>query len=460
MPLLADSESKTNLQEGIVEEAPILSVSRHLLQPNGSIIGSKVSKCILPMFDTFCSAIPTTLGGTQQQQQPHPALACIDGRHSLTHARVYDFSQQFGGVLHALGFGKQDRVALVLPNGPELALALVATAQWACAVPLNANGAPSELEADLQRCGADLVIGPYSGPLEGAANKGPVDSRFYIPSAASKDWSAFGFVQDSAERLGIPFCGLVPSTTEAGVFRLATSCLDDLIRFEDVQELPSHSIREDNNKKVTAEPNGHDDEVLVLFTSGTTGNKKLVPHRMGDMLTAATTIALSWDLGPMDVNCNLMPLFHVGGIVRQIFSPLFSGGCVICCPSFDPSIFWYLLDKRAFSWYYAAPTMHQLILQTGKADGYTGKNLTLRMIANAAGGLLPSLADELMEVFEANVRIVLIDCFINFYCFLTILPVFANTLLFQLQILPSYGMTECAYSCSCLCGRLGFIAIF
>jgi acyl-coenzyme A synthetase/AMP-(fatty) acid ligase len=156
------------------------------------------------------------------------------------------------------------------------------------------------------------------------------------------------------------------------------------------------------------EPNAASDECLVLFTSGTTGNKKLVPHQMRDMLTAAATIALSWDLTPFDVNCNLMPLFHVGGIVRQVFTPIFSGGCVICCPSFDPSIFWTLLEKRAFTWYYAAPTMHQLILQTGKSDGFISKSgqcpFKLRMIANAAGGLLPSLAQEMFNTFAANVR--------------------------------------------------------
>ena len=155
------------------------------------------------------------------------------------------------------------------------------------------------------------------------------------------------------------------------------------------------------------EPNSADDEVLVLFTSGTTGSKKLVPHVMGDMLTASATIALSWDLSPSDVNCNLMPLFHVGGIVRQIFSPVFSGGCVICCPNFDPSTFWALLAKKAFTWYYAAPTMHQLILSTGKSDGMIGEggecSMKLRMIANAAGGLLPSLAKEMYQVFDATV---------------------------------------------------------
>jgi acyl-coenzyme A synthetase/AMP-(fatty) acid ligase len=38
----------------------------------------------------------------------------------------------------------------------------------------------------------------------------------------------------------------------------------------------------------STEPNAAGDEVLVLFTSGTTGNKKLVPHCMGDMLIAAS----------------------------------------------------------------------------------------------------------------------------------------------------------------------------
>ena len=83
-------------------------------------------------------------------------------------------------------------------------LALVATAHWACAVPLNADngGASAELEADLQRCGADLVIGPYFGPLleEQSPQTSPhrLDTRFCIPTAAGskeKDWSTFQWIQ-------------------------------------------------------------------------------------------------------------------------------------------------------------------------------------------------------------------------------------------------------------------------
>lgn len=378
-------------ESGVPEEAPLLAASRHLLQPNGSIIGRHVAEAILPTFTTFASAIPTSLTS-------RPALASIDGRHPLTHVRVAECVEQFGSTLHQLGFGCGDRIALVLPNGPELALAIVAVAQWASCVPLSANGALSELEADLQRCGADLVIGPHSGPMVGS-HVDNMDERFKVTSD-DKDWSAFASTEATARKLGIPFVGLVPSPREAGVFRLQATRSVLPIHFDDA--IAAKPLR---SRAALTEPNAAEDEVLVLFTSGTTGNKKLVPHQMGDMLTAAATIALSWNLTVEDVCANSMPLFHVGGIVRQVFSPLFSGGCVICCPAFDPSIFWALLTKRCFTWYYAAPTMHQLILQTGKLEGHLDgqKQHKLRMIANAAGGLLPSLAEEMREVFDANV---------------------------------------------------------
>ena len=412
------------------EYSPLIDACKHLLKPNGSIVGSEVALSILPMFPSFYSGIPSRASS---------ALASIDGRQPISQDRVRDFIQRdLGPSLHSLGFGRGHRIALVLPNGPELALAVLAIANWSCCVPLNASGAKNELESDLRACGANVVIGLSSvqnyhdGEIQGTISRANNKGHFHVlPSSATQDSGVFSHIQETASRLGIPFVGLVPSKREAGIFRLvpdfpATSAealvtpggADAYGTFSSVQRDQSQSLGTAVTNLNRFWPNNHDDEVLVLFTSGTTGNKKIVSHKLGEMLVATATISLSWDLTSADVNCNLMPLFHVGGIVRQVFSPILSGGCVICCPSFDPSIFWSLLKNKAFNWYYAAPTMHQLILQTGKEIIKSNITLaqsinpTLRMIANAAGGLLPSLAFELRDTFHANV-------------------------------LPSYGMTEC-----------------
>ena len=83
-------------------------------------------------------------------------------------------------------------------------------------------------------------------------------------------------------------------------------------------------------------------------------------------------------------------------------------GSTVCCAAFDPSLFWSVVERIGPTWYYASPTMHNLILNSAPPT-YESR---FRLICNAAGGLLPSLALQLQEVFSCTV-------------------------------LPSYGMTEC-----------------
>lgn len=108
----------------------------------------------------------------------------------------------------------------------------------------------------------------------------------------------------------------------------------------------------------------------------------------------------------------MMPLFHIGGIVRNVLSPLLAGGSVIPCKNFDPVLFWDTLFSVNFTWYYAAPTMHHAILLEAENRPKPLPVSTVRFIANAAGGLLPVLAESLKITFGAT-------------------------------ILTSYGMTEC-----------------
>jgi len=415
--------------------APLVAHSQHLLQPNGSILGRAVADSILPRFPDLLSAIPVSTKA---------ALRCMDlNQPALSHSDIAQFTQQLGTVLHQhWKLGRGHRVAVVLPNGPELALAILAVSNYCCVVPLNAFGAVNELQADLQRAAVDCII---SLPSHHASANPQIEPLV-------------------VQTLRLPFCALTPET--GGLFSLATPAVQPVAytppRSSNARQIsgdeadrsagdfsPRHHHHrqvsngsvlgnihndddDDNNNNSWNRPNQHEDEVLVLFTSGTTGQKKLVPHLLQDVLVATACIAVSWKLTSNDTNCNLMPLFHVGGIIRQVYSPILSGGSVICCPAFDPATFWSLLSSNShdnettlsnttptFTWYYAAPTMHQLILQTGRLEGYISahdgkcpRSMQLRMIANAAGGLLPSMARELRQAFRANV-------------------------------LPSYGMTEC-----------------
>jgi acyl-coenzyme A synthetase/AMP-(fatty) acid ligase len=300
---------------------------------------------------TLLSVIP------RRRTEHGPSFLCsIDGRLPITHFQTYQFILEFGATLHGLGIGRGHRVALVIPNGVELALGILAVSQWATCVPLSSNSAASELKADLERCGADLVIGPYAAgalPTEASsidASARPASGNVATEmqglaqklavmesSPSDRDWTVHHHVQEIAMELNIPFAGLVPSPYDA-TFRLwlppppdgkKTKTRTTLRVHQDVpldySALPTvHGIRlvETNptgeDEKLRRNPNMGLDEALVLFTSGTTGNKKLVPHCLGDILTAAVTIALSWELDSSDVNCNLMPLFHVGGIIRYV----------------------------------------------------------------------------------------------------------------------------------------------
>ena len=104
--------------------------------------------------------------------------------------------------------------------------------------------------------------------------------------------------------------------------------------------------------------------------------------------------------------------WYSGGLVRNLFAPILAGGSTICCPAFDPTLFWDIVEAQNPTWYYASPSMHSTILAEVGVRGDALSKSSIRLVCNAAGGLLPSLAMRIQDTFRCNV-------------------------------LPSYGMTEC-----------------
>ncbi|KAJ7493280.1 acetyl-CoA synthetase-like protein [Mycena galericulata] len=303
-----------------------------------------------------------------------PALYSPDpSRQPLLHDTVRSFVQHFA-LPHSptrSPLGPNDRVMVVLPTGPENALALLALASYHTCAPVNASCTAAELLDDARRLHAKAII-------------------------TTRDAEERLELRSLSDALGCDVVYVEPRTSgPCGLFDMDT--LGDAPMVVPFRPSKLHGLA---------------DQSLILHTSGTSGKKKVVPYSLLSLIVGTCAVVESWDLQDSDVNLNMMPLFHVGGIVRNLLAPIFSGGSAIMCAGFDAIAFWSLARDLQASWYYAAPTIHHAILTSQPAGLVPSRDLRIRMIANAAGGLLPSLAVSLKSTFEA-------------------------------VILPSYGMTEC-----------------
>ncbi len=259
-------------------------------------------------------------------------------------------------ALATAGIGPGDRVAIVLPNGPEMATAFLAVAASCCAAPLNPAYKADEFEF-------------YLSDLQPAA----------ILLAAGED----GPARDVADRLGLPILWLHSEEDAAGSFRL------------DASGLPSGGAAP---RAVRPE-----DPALVLHTSGTTARPKIVPLTNANLAASARHIAAALELSPADTCLNVMPLFHIHGLIAAVSASLSAGAAVCCTPGFNAFKFGEWLGEVRPTWYTAVPTMHQAILMRMRAHPDTARAAGLRLIRSSSASLPPQVMAELEDVFAAPV---------------------------------------------------------
>ncbi len=283
------------------------------------------------------------------------ALAAPD-RSPLSYAGLADLALECRQSLSAVGLGRGDRVAIVLPNGPEMAAAFIAIAATATTCPLNPAYRAEEFAFYLDDLGAKALVLP-----EGS------DS----PAAAV------------ARERGIQILDLVvPEGAAAGYFQLTVG--------------DSGST----NAASAAEP---EDVGLILHTSGTTSRPKIVPLSHANLVASAGHISASLHLGEADRCLNVMPLFHIHGLIAAVLSSLYSGGSIFCTPGFNALRFMAWLDEAKPSWYTAVPTMHQAILARGQRQAEAAKGAGLRFVRSSSASLPPQIMTAVEELFGCPV---------------------------------------------------------
>ncbi|MDQ3196302.1 MAG: AMP-binding protein [Pseudomonadota bacterium] len=278
------------------------------------------------------------------------------GRKPLSYRGLFEQVDHVRKTLNDFGLGRVDRVALVLPNGPEMASAFLGISAAAACAPLNPGYRAEEFEFYLNDLDARALIVPVASASPAVA---------------------------VAHKHRIPVLELnVVEGAPAGVFRLSGSALP----------------RTANAGFAAAE-----EVALLLHTSGTTSRPKLVPLLHANLCASARNVAHTLALTESDRCLSVMPLFHIHGLIGALLSSIYAGSAVVCAPGFDASRFFAWADATSPTWYTAVPTMHQAILEHASEYSDFLARRSLRLIRSSSAALPPRVMAELEAVFAAPV---------------------------------------------------------
>jgi acyl-CoA synthetase (AMP-forming)/AMP-acid ligase II len=273
----------------------------------------------------------------------------------LTYSALRALATNTVGALNGQGVGRNDRVAIVLDNGPEMAAAFVCIAAGATAAPLNPAYRADEFEFYLTDLNAKILV---------------IEQGKSSPAI------------DVARKLDIPIVELIPTPEKgAGSF---------------VLQFPSGLALK---KADRLGPAAADDIALVLHTSGTTSRPKIVPLAHRNVCASARNIRGTLALSATDRGLNIMPLFHIHGLIAGTLAPLSAGSKVCYTTGFNALKFFSWMAEVRPTWYTAVPTMHQAILSRAAKNADVIKANPLRFIRSSSSSLPPQVIKELEEVF-------------------------------------------------------------
>lgn len=305
------------------------------------------------------------IGSTRHSDQVllAPERAPSTGRDLTEHVRSLADSIRRAGV------GQGEVVASVLPNGPEAVTAFLAATSVGVAAPLNPRFRASELQFYLDDLRPSLVI---------------------VPDDTSTE------ILEACAAASAPVMSVRPG---------------DLAGSVEVVSGPSGHPAESTD----AHP---DDVALVLHTSGTTSRPKMVPLTHRNLTTSATNVATTLRLGESDRCLNVMPLFHIHGLVAALLATLKSGGSLVASPGYLATEFFGWMEEFQPSWYTAVPTIHQSILERSRRPHGFRASANMRFIRSSSASLPPAVMQDLESTFGV-------------------------------PVVEAYGMTEAAHQISC-----------
>jgi oxalate---CoA ligase len=282
-----------------------------------------------------------------------PALSA-PGRQALSFGALRQLIAATLGALNGIGIGRNDRVAIVLPNGPEMASCFIACASGVASAPLNPAYRADEFEFYLSDLNAKALI---------------VERGSDSPAVAM------------AHKLGVRVLELLPQLDAgAGSF---------------VLDVPAGAACAHGGFAQA------DDVSMVLHTSGTTSRPKIVPLSQKNLVASAQNIRHTLRFAASDCGLNIMPLFHIHGLIAGVMAPLAAGSQVFCTPGFNALKFFAWMDEAKPTWFTAVPTMHQAIAARASKNLDVIRRNPLRFMRSSSSSMPPQVIREAEAIFGA-----------------------------------------------------------
>ena len=305
----------------------------------------------------------------------YPERAAIDFfARQLTYTELAEDMRRAAGALHQAGVRPGDRVALVMPNCPQHAVAVLGTMLLGAVVVEHNPLAPSgELEGEYARHGARVTIA-WSKSLDKLTFLGrghttfSMDLTTALPTASRLALKLpIKAAREKRDQLSSPRPGWARSWTRA--MRSATpwqgSC-----------------------------PSAMDDVALLIHTGGTTGVPKAAALTHANLM-ANVEESIAWvpvlHEGAEVFYC-ILPLFHAFGFTIGFLAGLRLGATIAMFPKFDTAMVLAAQRRLPCTFFLGVPPMYERLLAAAEST-----NVDLSSIHFSLSGAMPlsaSLADQ------------------------------------------------------------------
>ncbi|MFB4295585.1 AMP-binding protein [Actinomadura sp. NTSP31] len=285
------------------------------------------------------------------ERHPRRTALVFFGRR-IDYRELRDAADRFADGLHRLGVQPGDRVALILPNCPQLVIAFFGVLRrGAIAVQHNPLYTEEEMLHQLADCDARVAVVLDRSYATVRAVRGGLRLEHivvtslvdYLPPVR-RALLRLPLVQAQRRRAAIT--ADVPD--DAGV-----------VPFRELQKAPQRQVRQ-----LPVDPSR--DLAAIQYTGGTEGRPK------GAMLTHRNLIANAcqqhaWDTGGQegqDVTLGVLPLFHSFGLMSCLIAPAMTAGAVVLLPRFDSDRVLRAIRKYRPTVFPGVPTLYEQVLDS------------------------------------------------------------------------------------------------